>query len=194
MDPEEELEETDATEPFLPSPAPPKQVLTRLYISHWLSTWNSRMFEFGAVLFLASIFQGTLLYASVYALVRSLTAVVLSSWLGSVADRASRLKVARQSIGMLLYLSDFTEYGYLVLTISDERIAVWQRVPVAASCGCFLLLTGRAETPSTVVSHGLFVGVVLLACVEKLAAVVNAVAVERDWVCCVYSYLSSNCN
>ena len=195
MDAEEEREETqfnhpDATEPFFPSPTPPKQVLIRLYISHWLSTWNSRMFEFGAVLFLASIFQGTLLYASVYALVRSLTAVVLSSWLGSVADRASRLKVVRQSIGMLLYLSDFTEYGYLVLTISDERIAVWQRVPVAASCGCFLLLTERAETPSPVVSHGLFVGVVLLACVEKLAAVVNAVAVERDWVCCVHSYLN----
>lgn len=108
MDVEEEPEEaqfnqTDAAEPFLPSPTPPKQVLTRLYISHWLSTWNSRMFEFGAVLFLASIFPGTLLYASVYALVRSLAAVVLSSWLGSVADRASRLKLIRQSIGMLLY-------------------------------------------------------------------------------------------
>ena len=105
MDPEEEPEEAqlnipNATEPSLPSSAPPKKVLTRLYISHWLSTWNSRMFEFGAVLFLASIFQGTLLYASVYALVRSLAAVVLSSWLGSVADRASRLKVVRQSIGM----------------------------------------------------------------------------------------------
>ena len=69
---------------------------------------------------------------------------------------------------------------------ANKRIEVWQRVPVAASCGCFLLLTGRPETP-TIVSHGLFVGVVLLACLEKLAAVVNAVAVERDWVCCVYS-------
>lgn len=75
---------------------------------------------------------------------------------------------------------------FLVRTFANKRATVWQRVPVAASCGCFLLLTGGAETPSTVVSHGLFVGVVLLACVEKLAAVVNAVAVERDWVRCVY--------
>jgi len=60
------------------------------------------MFEFGAVLFLASIFKGTLLYASVYALVRSLAAVVCSSWLGSVVDRASRLGAVRQSIGILL--------------------------------------------------------------------------------------------
>lgn len=59
------------------------------------------MFEFGAVLFLSSIFQGTLLYASVYALVRSLSAVVCSSRLGSVVDRANRLRAVRQSIGIL---------------------------------------------------------------------------------------------
>lgn len=64
------------------------------------------MFEFGAVLFLASIFQGTLLYSSVYALVRSLAAVVLSSWLGSVVDRASRLRAVRQSIGISFFSSE----------------------------------------------------------------------------------------
>lgn len=57
------------------------------------------MFEFGAVLFLASIFSGTLLYASIYALVRSLAAIVLSSWLGSWIDKSNRLVVLRQSIG-----------------------------------------------------------------------------------------------
>lgn len=59
------------------------------------------MFEFGAVLFLATIFPGTLRYTSVYALVRSLSAVVLSSWLGSVVDRANRLRAIRHSISML---------------------------------------------------------------------------------------------
>ncbi|KAG6834293.1 hypothetical protein H0H93_010645, partial [Arthromyces matolae] len=39
-----------------------------LYTSHFLSTWNSRMFEFGAILFLTSIFTGTLLPTSLYAL------------------------------------------------------------------------------------------------------------------------------
>lgn len=74
-------------------------VLTRLYISHTLSAWNSRMFEFGAVLFLASIFPGTLLYASIYALVRALSAVVLSSWLGARVDQSDRLVTLRHSIG-----------------------------------------------------------------------------------------------
>lgn len=56
------------------------------------------MFEFGAVVFLASIFPGTLLYASVYALVRSLFAVILSSWLGATVDRLNRLPAIRHSI------------------------------------------------------------------------------------------------
>ncbi|GKZ46403.1 hypothetical protein AbraIFM66951_009336 [Aspergillus brasiliensis] len=111
------------------------------------------MFEFGAVLFLATIFPGTLRYASVYALVRSLSAVVLSSWLGSVVDRANRLRAIRHSI-------------------------IWQRLPVAASCACFTVLL----RPSTMAFTSLIFAVtVLLACMEKLAATANSVAVERDW-------------
>lgn len=45
-----------------------KHIDRRLYTSHLLSTWNSRLFEFGAVLFLASIFPGTLMPMSVCAL------------------------------------------------------------------------------------------------------------------------------
>ena len=37
------------------------QSARRLYVSHTLSTWNSRVFEFGSVLYLASIFPGTLM-------------------------------------------------------------------------------------------------------------------------------------
>lgn len=76
-----------------------RSVLLRLYTSHTLSAWNSRMFEFGAVLFLASIFPGTLLYASIYALVRALSAIALSSWLGAKVDKLDRLVVLRHSIG-----------------------------------------------------------------------------------------------
>jgi iron-regulated transporter 1 len=84
-----------------------RSVLMRLYVSHFLSTWNSRMFEFGAVLFLASISQGTLLYASIYALVRSASAVVLSSWLGSKMDRSNRLVAIRHSIGRSLLMRTY---------------------------------------------------------------------------------------
>ncbi|KAL6233385.1 hypothetical protein BDW75DRAFT_215441 [Aspergillus navahoensis] len=146
------------TQPLVSHEAPSSSpvsnsVLLRLYTSHFLSTWNSRMFEFGAVVFLASIFPGTLLYASIYALVRSLFAVLFSSWLGSLADRMDRLWAIRHSI-------------------------IWQRIPVAVSCVCLALLLW---SPPVHLSLILFITLVLLAGVEKLAATVNTVSVERDW-------------
>jgi hypothetical protein len=73
----------------------------RLYISHFLSTWNSRVFEFAAVLFLAHIFEGTLLPPSIYALCRAAAAIVFAPMVGRYVDRENRLKVVRISIGML---------------------------------------------------------------------------------------------
>ncbi|KAJ5629757.1 hypothetical protein N7528_003414 [Penicillium herquei] len=141
-------------EPTSSSPVPEaRRVLYRLYTSHMLSAWNSRMFEFGAVLFLASIFPGTLLYASIYALVRALSPILLSSWMGSRVDKSDRLVALRHSI-------------------------VWQRVPVAASCLCFVAFSATNNESATSV---LFVAVIFLACIEKLAATANTVAVERDW-------------
>ncbi|KAJ6102720.1 hypothetical protein N7486_005147 [Penicillium sp. IBT 16267x] len=145
------------------SPAPGvRSVLFRLYTSHLLSAWNSRMFEFGAVLFLASIFPGTLLYASIYALVRALSAVALSSWLGALVDKSDRLIVLRQSI-------------------------VWQRVPVAISCLCFVALS---TTNNGGVTLMLFIVLGFLACLEKLAVTANTVAIERDWVIVISDSIS----
>jgi hypothetical protein len=83
----------------LSSPDIPTGTRKRLYISHFLSTWNSRLFEFGAILFLASIFPGTLLPASIYALARSSSAIVLAPAVGRYIDVADRLSVVRLSIG-----------------------------------------------------------------------------------------------
>jgi len=72
-----------------------RSLKTRLYASHFLSTWNSRIFEFGAILYLAAIYPGTLLPMSVYALVRGFAAVFLAPAIGQHIDRANRLAVVR---------------------------------------------------------------------------------------------------
>lgn len=82
-----------------------RHICRRLYASHALSTWNSRVFEFGAFLFLAKIYSHTLLPASVYALARAASAALFSPWLGSYIDRTDRLKAVKISIRM--YISDF---------------------------------------------------------------------------------------
>ena len=74
-------------------------VARRLYLSHFLSTWNSRVFEFGAVLYLATIFPGTLLPMSVYAFTRGLAAIMFAPAVGQYIDGGDRLQVVRLSIG-----------------------------------------------------------------------------------------------
>ncbi|KAF3033077.1 hypothetical protein E8E12_002392 [Didymella heteroderae] len=135
----------------------PKALLYRLYVSHTLSTWNARTFEFGAVIFLAAIFPGTLFFASCYALFRSAVAATLGSWIGGLVDSKNRrLHVVRQSI-------------------------VWQRISVALSCLVLAaLLAGNPQ--NGLVLYGLFAAIVALAGVEKLAFAANTVAVERDWI------------
>ncbi|KAL1896635.1 hypothetical protein Cpir12675_002731 [Ceratocystis pirilliformis] len=159
---------------FLPQPS--LATLTpRLYISHFLSTWNSRLFEFGAVLFLAAVYPGTLLPLSLYALARGIAATLLSPSLGLVIDTYDRFRVVRASI-------------------------IIQRLSVAVSCvGFYILYTIRSPPSELLAVHGLlrtrsnpflhhpiqhaiFGAVTFLGCAEKLAATLNTVAVERDWV------------
>jgi solute carrier family 40 (iron-regulated transporter), member 1 len=129
-----------------------------LYTSHFLSTWNSRAFEFGAFLFLATIYTQTLLPASIYALTRAGAAATLSPWLGGYIDSADRLSAVRLSI-------------------------VGQRVSVALSCTLlFYLCQSNGARTNPVWSYSALAILSVLACVEKLAAVMNTISVERDWV------------
>ncbi|UQC84187.1 iron transporter [Colletotrichum lupini] len=132
------------------------RIARRLYLSHFLSTWNSRMFEFGAVLYLATIFPGTLLPMSLYALARGLSALVFAPTVGQYIDNNDRLKVVRASI-------------------------VFQRLAVSASCVLFYVLFIRLPLGDCGRS-ALLALLSLMACAEKLYSIVNMVSVEKDWV------------
>lgn len=77
----------------------PRRIASKLYVSHFLSTWNSRVFEFGAVIYLATIYPGTLLPMSIYALARGLSAMLFATAVGQYIDTGNRLQVVRVSIG-----------------------------------------------------------------------------------------------
>ncbi|KAG8625654.1 hypothetical protein KVT40_006055 [Elsinoe batatas] len=138
------------------STTPMTSTKRRLYVSHSLAAWNARMFEFGAVLFLSTIYPNTLLPASAYALARSLAAVLLSTWVGKIVDTKSRILVVRISI-------------------------VGQRISVIVSCGLIYLLD-RLRGSAGFMPWLLLAVLSLLACVEKLSATMNTIAIERDWV------------
>ncbi|KAM0753282.1 hypothetical protein T439DRAFT_346894 [Meredithblackwellia eburnea MCA 4105] len=141
-----------------PQPASvPSSVRRRLYVSHLLSTWNTRVFEFGAVLYLAKIFPGSLLPMSLYALTRGLSAILFAPAVGSYIDVGNRLKVVRTSI-------------------------LAQRLVVAASCALFYILALGKPVGGQAGYNGILALLAFLACIEKLSAIMNLVAVERDWV------------
>ena len=126
-----------------------------LYISHLLSAWNSRAFEFGAFLFLATIYPQTLLPASIYALARAGSAATISPWIGRYIDRAERLRAVRLSI-------------------------VGQRVAVAISCAVLLAMVQFERLKSSApASYALLAVLSILACVEKLSAVMNTISVSN---------------
>lgn len=104
---------------------------TRLYVSHFLSTWNSRLFEAAAVYFLASIFHNSLLPVSIYALMRNGAVVLLTAPVGWWIDKGNRLAVVQTSI-------------------------VGQRLSIATSCGLFWVLIWRSDAMAYAEMHGLF--------------------------------------
>ncbi|CAK7266796.1 hypothetical protein SEPCBS57363_002274 [Sporothrix epigloea] len=105
--------------PLIAGASVPEALAARLYISHFLSTWNTRVFEFAAVLFLADIFPSTLLPMSVYAIVRGLAAIVFAKAVGTYIDRGNRLAVVRTSI-------------------------LSQRAAVVVSCGVFWVMSNKS--------------------------------------------------
>ena len=113
----------------------------RLFMSHFLSTWNSRVFEFAAILFIAKIYPGTLLPASVYALVRAGSAVCLASAVGRYIDRTNRLQVARVSIG----LHSHNAAAAAVAPRYKQSVVVFTGVQSAA---CTLVFLAICNTPN----------------------------------------------
>ncbi|RVX68592.1 hypothetical protein B0A52_07019 [Exophiala mesophila] len=138
-------------------PSTPALQTSLLYISHFLSMWNARSFEFGAVLFLATIYPDTLLPMSVYALLRALAAITLSPTVGHSIDTRNRLSVIRLSI-------------------------IGQRAAVIISCALFALLVQFKSSMASFLVLLTFIALVALACLEKLSSIMNTVAVERDWL------------
>ncbi|KAH7149949.1 Ferroporti-1 [Dactylonectria estremocensis] len=126
----------------------------RLYVSHSLYACSTLIFEFDSVLYLASIFPGTLLPTAVYAMVRSALVIVFSSPVGQYIDREDRFQVVRLSI-------------------------VLQRTAVAASCIAFLVL-GRVQHATQALRAGLLALIVVMACAEKLATMMNLIAVDSQ--------------
>lgn len=124
----------------------------KLYISHFLTSWTDRVFEFSCFLLIADIFKTSLLLASIYGFATTISAILFSNWVGRAVDRTPRLTCVR--ITMII-----------------------QKASIVSSCILFFIAL-RYSHMSTL----MYVGIVLCGCLLKLAYIANNIAIEKDWV------------
>ncbi|KAJ9134450.1 hypothetical protein NKR23_g10099 [Pleurostoma richardsiae] len=148
-----------------------RRLLWQLYVSHFLSTWNMRSYEFAVILLFASAYPQTLLPTSVRGVLTNAAALFLSPAVGNWVDRnACRFRTIKTTI-------------------------VVQRVCIVAACwlwvGVFFLpaqdIRGLDSLPvpprHPLLSKEILIALIILcSVVERVCAVGNQFVMERDWV------------
>ncbi|CAI6008168.1 unnamed protein product [Closterium sp. NIES-65] len=186
-----------ALSPRLPSKLPHKATLFALYVSHFLSRWTNRLWEFAVPLFLldssytatsassssstvtsgSSAGSASLLLVALYGLSESLAMSLFSVPIGTWVDLCPRLPLAAFAISAqnaALFLAAIAVAALLYL-------ADFLAAPAAASSAgpdLFAWVTGAAETGADV---ALVAAVCVLGAAAALAGLARGIAVERDW-------------
>ncbi|CAI5480031.1 unnamed protein product [Closterium sp. Yama58-4] len=189
-----------ALSPRLSSKLPPKATLFALYVSHFLSRWTNRMWEFAVPLFLldssyiatsasssydtvtsgsssSSAGSASLLLVALYGLSESLAMSLFSVPIGTWVDLCPRLPLAAFAISAqnaALFLAAIAVAALLYL-------ADYLASPAAASPAgseLFAWVAGAAETGADV---ALVAAVCALGAAAALAELARGIAVERDW-------------
>lgn len=123
----------------------------KLYLSHLLTSWVDRSFEFASYLLISSVYTKSLLQASIYGLTTTLIALLLSNRIGNWINILSRLNT----------------YKVTLLT---------QKCSIIVSTILFHYLDSSKSTHNV-----LYAFIIILGCTLKLAFIGNSIAIEKDW-------------
>ncbi|KAF9978160.1 hypothetical protein BGZ73_003541 [Actinomortierella ambigua] len=128
----------------------------KLYLSHALTSWVDRSFEFASYLLISKVYSSSLIQASAYGLSTTLMALIFSNRIGNWINILSRLNTYR--ITLLV-----------------------QKVSIIASTFLFYFMVENKTRLSTTVEAVVFACILLLGCSLKLAFIGNSIAIEKDW-------------
>ncbi|ORY62293.1 Ferroporti-1 [Pseudomassariella vexata] len=162
-----------ANEGSLPAQEVPQTSITRsqavkLYISHALSTWNARGYEFATILFTASAYPDTLVAAAIRMTIVYFAMILFSSVVGRWVQKSpNRLRTLLATI-FVNRASVLAGAFFWLLILSQEDLI--------GSEGRFSL--AKNDT----LKHILFVVAMSFGIIERLSASGNLISMERDWV------------
>ncbi|KAF9359653.1 hypothetical protein BGX26_011807 [Mortierella sp. AD094] len=123
----------------------------KLYLSHLLTSWVDRSFEFASYLLISNVYTNSLLQSSIYGLTVTLVALLLSNRIGNWINILSRLNT----------------YRITLLT---------QKLSIILSTVLFHYLDS-----SEGVHNVYYAFIILLGCTLRLAFIGNSIAIEKDW-------------
>lgn len=133
---------------------PPDQLC--LYLSHFLSAWGIRAFEFLVSLVLVQLYNDSLFMVALFGLLDSLAIVLSSPYLGRYVDRSERYSAA-------------------------SNMYFWQNIGTFVSSLGFWILLHRDEKKDGPVGVSFAVLCILSACISSVGAMGSCISVEREW-------------
>jgi iron-regulated transporter 1 len=164
--------------------------LWRLYVSHGLTAWSLRMWEFAAALLLMYVKPNSLALPSALQLTIGLTSALGSTSMGTLVDRLPRLAAARRSL-LFNKLSFAAAAICVYIVLIHWGVASRDVLDTAGGANAGTATTVAAATtavgddgrPEETASFWLLVvGMMLLTAVGHLAYAANRLSVEKDWV------------
>ncbi|KAL4222198.1 hypothetical protein ACF0H5_018235 [Mactra antiquata] len=139
-----------------------KTVCIYVYISHFLSAWGDRMWQFGVGLFLVIIAPESLLLTAIYGFVMGAAILLFGPMVGDWVDRTARLSAARISLVIQnLSIAVCAVVIYVVIYFKTEIEEQWEDKWLLNIC---------------------FGIIILVAVIAQLASTGNTIAVEKDWI------------
>lgn len=145
--------------------------LFALYTTHTISMWDSRCYEFAAVLFTTSAYPHTLTVASLRGLTANLACLLFAPavgrWCNQHPSRLQPLQISKILQRICICLGCF---GWILIVQTDH---VGQKNENEGDVRRFDPLW---------LKHTIMTGLIFLGMLEKLSWVGNLVIMERDWV------------
>lgn len=133
-----------------------------VYVSHFLSAWGDRMWQFGVGLFLVIISPDSLFLTALYGFAMGAAILIFGPIIGDWVDRTPRLSAARISlIVQNLSIAVCAAAVYFVIIYKSEIETQWPDYGLQTLC---------------------YAGIILIAVIAQLASTGNTIAVEKDWI------------
>ncbi|WAQ95006.1 S40A1-like protein [Mya arenaria] len=159
-----------------------------VYISHFLSAWGDRMWQFGVGLFLVIIAPDSLLLTAIYGFAMGAAILLLGPIVGDWVDKTSRLSAARISLVIQnLSITLCAVVVYFVIVYKEEIETEWPDRGLETLCYAVIIFIAIMTFASTEIG-ALFIGgwnlvsvVVEYWLLWKVYSVVPALRAQKDF-------------